>query len=305
MTSKRPILRNGLAFGQPADGENRPAIAFSRGQRRRRGSIARRLIATVAVLALGVAGAAVATGGIAVPHVPRDFATLADSAAVRAGFTLASIDVSGHRYTSEREILAALAIEQGTPILRIDPDAARTRVERLPWVKTAIVNRVLPDGIAVEITERKAAALWRHAGRDVLVDMEGRELSEVASGSNVGLPLLAGEGAGPAAASILGAIASHGEIARHLIQTHRIAGRRWTLELAGGTLVHLPGDGADAAMAWFDSRVAAGLLEAALQSRIAVIDLRVPGQLVVRSPGTERLPLATGERGRGHVAGRH
>ena len=263
---------------------------------------------------------------IAVPNVPRDFATLADSAAVRAGFTLASIDVRGHRYTSEREIVAALAIEHGTPILRIDPDAARTRVERLPWIKTAIVNRVLPDGIAVEITERKAAALWRRSDRDVLVDIEGRELSEVASGSNVGLPQLAGEGAGPAAASILGAIASHGEIARHIVETHRIAGRRWTLQLAGGTLVHLPGDGADAAMAWLDSGVASGLLAAALAtgpgSGIAVIDLRVPGQLVVRRPSAERssgrAPLATtgtsraplvltpvfGEGGRGHAAGR-
>ncbi len=268
-------------------------MAISRGQRRGRGSIVRPLIATVAALALGVAAAAVAMGGIGVPSVPRDFATIADSVAVRAGFMLVGIAVRGHHHTSQREIVAALAIEQGTPILRIDTDAARMRVERLPWVKTAIVNRVLPDGIAVEIAERKAAAVWRRSDRDMLIDMEGRELSEIARGSDVGLPILAGEGAGPAAASILGAIASHGEIARHIVETHRIAGRRWTLRLAGGTLVHLPGEGADAAIAWLDSRVAAGLVETALaagpSSGIEAIDLRVPGQLVVRRPGADRL----------------
>ena len=44
-------------------------------------------------------------------------------------------------------------------------------LERLPWVRTAVVTRVLPDGIRVRITEREPKAVVRTAaGRFIWVD---------------------------------------------------------------------------------------------------------------------------------------
>lgn len=240
------------------------------------------------MLALGATGIALTTGHVAPPAL-HDLTAIMDAVAQETGFTLARIEVRGHRYTGEHDVVSALAIANGTPIQRIDMAAARERVERLAWVKTAVVQRVLPDGLTVEITERAPAALWRHADRDLLVDAHGRTLAEVASGSDVGLLVLKGEGAGLAAGSILTAIASHGEIARRLVEARRIAQRRWTLQLTGGTLVHLPGDGADAALAWLDAQVAPRLLDSGLDT----IDLRVPGQLVVRRSLTASARQAT------------
>ena len=68
------------------------------------------------------------------------------------------------------------------------------------------------------------------------------------------------------------------EVVRRLQEAQRIADRRWTLLLINGTRVHLPADGMAAALAWLESRAETGLLDA----RLAVIDLRVAGQLVVR-----------------------
>lgn len=216
---------------------------------------------------------------MAVLHLsPTNLASITSAVSSRAGLTLARYEVRGQRYTTEREIVAALAIEQGTPLLSIDLTAARARVERLPWVKSALVERVLPDSLSIEVTERRAAAVWSMPERDRLIDIEGRTLAEVARGSDVGLPVLSGEDAGPGAAGILPALASNVEIARRLVEAQRIAGRRWTLHLAGGTRVLLPADGIDAALAWLSSRPAEGLLDAGLEA----IDLRVHAQLVVR-----------------------
>lgn len=216
---------------------------------------------------------------MAVLHLsPTDLASITSAVSSRAGLILARYEVRGQRYTTEREIVAALAIEQGTPLLSIDLTAARARVERLPWVKSALVERVLPDSLSIEVTERRAAAVWSMPERDRLIDIEGRTLAEVARGSDVGLPVLSGEDAGPGAAGILPALASNVEIARRLVEAQRIAGRRWTLHLAGGTRVLLPADGIDAALAWLSSRPAEGLLDAGLEA----IDLRVHAQLVVR-----------------------
>jgi len=53
-------------------------------------------------------------------------------------------------------------------------------LERLPWVRTAVVTRVLPDGIRVRITEREPKAVVRTAaGRFIWVDDDAVYLGEM------------------------------------------------------------------------------------------------------------------------------
>ncbi len=53
-------------------------------------------------------------------------------------------------------------------------------LERLPWVRTAVVTRVLPDGIRVRITEREPRAVVRNAaGRFIWVDDDAVYLGEM------------------------------------------------------------------------------------------------------------------------------
>jgi cell division protein FtsQ len=55
-------------------------------------------------------------------------------------------------------------------------------LERLPWVRTAVVTRVLPDGIRVRITERVPKAVMRNsAGRFIWVDDDAVSLGEMSS----------------------------------------------------------------------------------------------------------------------------
>lgn len=67
-----------------------------------------------------------------------------------------------------------------TGVWRADLTALSKHVERLPWVRTAIVSRVLPDGIRVRITEREPKAVVRtSAGRFIWVDQDAVYLGEM------------------------------------------------------------------------------------------------------------------------------
>ena len=95
------------------------------------------------------------------------------------------------------------------------------------------------------------------------------------------LPLVLGEGAGPAAAGVINAIREHKALAKLPIDAiERVGDRRWSLHLAGGTIVHLPGlddPGAEV------ERFAKLPNRAALLARDPrVIDLRLDDRVTVR-----------------------
>ncbi|HWF89755.1 MAG TPA: FtsQ-type POTRA domain-containing protein [Pyrinomonadaceae bacterium] len=69
-----------------------------------------------------------------------------------------------------------------TGVWRADLQQLSHDLERLPWVRTAVVTRVLPDGIRVRITEREPKAVVRTAaGRFMWVDDDAVFLGEMSS----------------------------------------------------------------------------------------------------------------------------
>jgi cell division protein FtsQ len=237
------------------------------------------LAASAAVLAVMAAAAS----AIAVLERQEEAASISkgwiDRAAVAAGLKPARIELRGNRHTSHSDVLAALALHEIPSQLSFDVESAARRIEALPWVATAKVSRLLPDAVAVEITERRPSILWRAPDRDVLLDIDGRELARVPRGSDTGLPVVIGEGAGPAAPALLALLGSHPEIERRLVASERIEDRRWRLHLAAGTRLELPAGAMAAALAWLDAQAATGILDRGLE----VVDLRVADQLVVRA----------------------
>src|SRR5512147_2646787 len=120
------------------------------------------------------------------------------SVSADAGFVVRDIFVVGRDSTPKATLLQALALGSGAPILAIDLEAARTRIQALPWVRQASVRRVLPDTIVVEIVERRPLALWQHDKKFALIDEEGRIIlrgDDVARYSD--LMVVVGEDAAP------------------------------------------------------------------------------------------------------------
>lgn len=90
-------------------------------------------------------------------------------------FEVRTVDVSGVSHTSDEQIKAIVRRTVGVNgVWHADLGAISSELERQPWVRSAIVSRVLPSGLRVRIIERSPRAVVRTAaGRLMWVDDEG------------------------------------------------------------------------------------------------------------------------------------
>lgn len=203
-----------------------------------------------------------------------------------AGFRLNNLTVFGRNQTAPEDIIAAVNVEQGAPILTIDLASTREAIESLPWVESARVERQLPDTIHIEIEERKAFALWQRDGRYTLVDAKGNAIGDVA-GAYGNLPLIVGAGAPARAAEMLAEMGQIPQLAKRAKAYVFVGGRRWNIHFDAfdsGIAVRFPEDKFGEAL----QRLAA--LERdhrILERNLEFIDLRLPDRLIVRVRGSD------------------
>ncbi len=103
------------------------------------------------------------------------------AAASASFFQARKVEVNSTSRASADEIkgLVRRAAAQ-TGVWRADLGAISTELQGLPWVRSAVVSRVLPDGLRVRITERVPRAVVRtSAGRLVWVDTDAVMLSQI------------------------------------------------------------------------------------------------------------------------------
>jgi cell division protein FtsQ len=105
------------------------------------------------------------------------------AAASASFFQVRTIETRGASRASVEEIKTAVRRDVGeTGVWRADLQELSKHLEKLPWVRTAVVTRVLPDGIRVRITEREPKAVVRtSSGRFIWVDDDAVYLGEMAS----------------------------------------------------------------------------------------------------------------------------
>jgi cell division protein FtsQ len=101
-------------------------------------------------------------------------------------FQLRTVDVRGVSQGSEDQIKAVVRRTGGANgVWKADLSLISAELERQPWVRKAIVTRVLPSGLRVRITERTPRAVVRtSAGRFVWVDDDGVMTGTVAPTQN-------------------------------------------------------------------------------------------------------------------------
>jgi cell division protein FtsQ len=203
------------------------------------------------------------------------------------GFALATVEVEGRERSEREAILAALAVSRGMPIFAIDPAAARSRLEAMPWIRSAAVERRLPGTLFISLTERQPFAVWQHRGKLELIDRDGTVIAGEKPDAFGSLVVLVGDDAPARGAALLDMLTGEPDLAKRVAAAVRVGGRRWTLRLDNAVDVALPE--IDPESAWH--RLAQlersdGLLERAIQA----VDLRLPDRLVVRTAGEPPKP---------------
>jgi cell division protein FtsQ len=234
---------------------------------------------TALLVAAGVGGAWVAWQA----EVPQRFARRTLDAAIHAsadlGFVVRDVFVVGRTATPKPTLLGALAVSRGVPILAIDLEAARQRIQALPWVRQASVRRLLPDTVVVEIVERRPLALWQHEKKFALIDEEGQVIVRDDVGPFSDLMVVVGEDAPANATALVQMLASEPDLMRRVKAAVRVGGRRWNVRLVDGTDVKLPEDHPQEA--WHrlgEYQRRHGILD----KEVRTYDLRLSDRMVIR-----------------------
>ena len=262
----RPVLRT----ASPATPRAlRPA-------RRRLGRKLKLQLQTLALTAVGIIAFLVFAGLARPLNSPAPALAEIERIIDLAGFGLTQVSVTGHRYTPDSDILDAVGLDSARTMLSFDSRAAQDRIERLPWVERASIERVLPDRLEVRVSERSPFAVWRLGNRNFLIDKSGRILTAVPGDAMPSLPRVAGEGAATEAARLFALLAGHPALMARVDVAERVGERRWLLRLADGGTVQLPAHGEAEAL------TRALRVASARGPEAGEIDVRVPERTLVR-----------------------
>ena len=229
----------------------------------------------------------VAVGGTALwgfksGWLPRELAAAGDlalTASAEAGLNLQTIEVHGRGETKQADILGALGAVRGAPLLGLDIDAMRERLIALPWIVSAEVERRYPDRLLVTIKEAEPLALWQRSQKLYLVSRAGKVIETADLGRYSRLLVIVGDDAPERAEALFDLLAQQPQLKERVTAAVLVGKRRWNLRFDNGIDVKLPEE--DPSAAWSqlaDLQKQYGLLE----KDVRIIDLRLPGQVVVR-----------------------
>jgi cell division protein FtsQ len=197
----------------------------------------------------------------------------------RFGLVVTDVRVEGRETTDRETILTALGAGPGTPILAMSPKRAKEQLEALPWVRSAVVERRLPDTLYVRLVERKPLALWQHGGKLELIDREGAVIPVTRLDRFAKLPMVVGDSAASHAAELLDMLATEPDLASRVSAAIRVGDRRWNLRVDNAIDVLLPADSPGSAWAQL-ARLERS--SAILKRDVQVVDVRLPDRLVLR-----------------------
>jgi len=240
----------------------------------------RAVVITLAAGVLLVAGV-LATGARA-ERIGQSVSNGLDGVTTGLGLKLKRVHITGASAEAEPAIRRALDLRQDQPIVGLDLDALRDRVQSVGWVKEARVVRLLPDTLIVEVKEHDRLAVWQQDGRIQVIDAKGQVIAGADARRYPALPLVVGRGADVAAPDILPLLAQRPRLMGRIDALVRVDERRWDLRLKDGGLIQLPAVEQEAALIRLD---ALDQRERLLDLGFARVDLRTPETVAVRPTG--------------------
>ena len=196
-----------------------------------------------------------------------------------------SLQVDGLRSLPAEQVRETAGIRSGTPLLRVDVDAAEARVAALPQVASVEVTRGWPDSVVITVVERVPVAVVGEPGRRSLVDAEGVLFDSVSGDPPTGVVPLVVDDPGPGDPATMAALTAIRALPRELLE--QVAGvaapspEDISMALTDETVVEWgSAEESEAKAGALDAlvdQIASGALEPA-----ETIDVTVPAAVVLR-----------------------
>ncbi len=194
------------------------------------------------------------------------------------GFTVERIDVSGEGRLNEADVRAVIGIYEGGYFFGADLKRAQRNTESLPWVDRAVVRRLWPNRIVVQLVETTPYALYQENGIVHLTDRDGAIIVPYTP-QTARLPdhlrLFIGTDAAVHASEITELMEAHPVIWQRTKALTRHPSGRWDLTLIDGQIVRLPRRGTDKALRRFAK------IEGKMAQRFSIVDLRLNDRITL------------------------
>lgn len=101
------------------------------------------------------------------------------------------IEVHNIQRTPLADLLRAGQVQEGMNIFGVDLKRVERRIEDLPWIRRASVNRIVPDRLVIDVEEHRPVALTSLEGL-YLVSDQGALFKRLQPGEQIDLPILTG-----------------------------------------------------------------------------------------------------------------
>ena len=101
------------------------------------------------------------------------------------------IELNGNRIVSREAVLQQFVHDRNRSVLRVTLDARRSQLEQIPWVESASVQRILPNRLRIELTERTPVAFARNGNELAVIDAHGVILDRP-RGEDLHFPIVTG-----------------------------------------------------------------------------------------------------------------
>lgn len=105
-------------------------------------------------------------------------------------FTLKVLEIQGNSRLSSKEILEISRLADGANCLKISLTALESAITKNPWVKAVSIKRVLPDRLAIGVTENEPVFWITEGGVLYYADARGNKIAPVRAGKFASLPTL-------------------------------------------------------------------------------------------------------------------
>jgi cell division protein FtsQ len=120
-------------------------------------------------------------------------AVLARTVLTARWLSVSRILVAGNSRVTTEEIHLLVGKGIGTSMLTVDIRQWRDRLRNSPWIADAVVRRVFPDAVAIDVSERVAMAFGRFGDRVYLIDASGTPIDVYGPRyADLDLPLVTG-----------------------------------------------------------------------------------------------------------------
>lgn len=218
----------------------------------------------------------VVAGYFSFSYIKLSFNKYCDFVSDISGFKIKKIEIIGGSPRVASMVRDSIQTNEGESIFKKSSAELYMNVKKIPWVKSAIVQKSLPNIVKLKITEATPIAIYQHNSKSTLIDEDGNFIEDVKE-KPAGMPIISGINANKKAKEILGVIVKFEELKERLEILSFVRERRWDMTISG-VQVKLPEKNLEDALDVLSILMKSGKIN---KNTVDSIDLRLPQSVVI------------------------